>query len=207
MFSPPDLIAIAPVGVVILVLLIDFVFRRDVYNRSDPLSFSILCYSLLLIVPTVLLKILAAIRAQPERHDAPPSLLISAIVYFVGLFIIQFFARNAHKALLQAQEKRIAAYLRSHWPTHAQSDVRDALEALGNSVIEPDVFVKNRAKAKKRVEYLQLVKRVTGSDSIKTEDQEDLLASEGRLAAQIWYVITFLFGLTSTLVFYLLAAY
>ena len=98
---------------VVLVLLIDFVFRRDVYNRSDPLSFSILCYSLLLIVPTVLLKILAAVRAEPNRHDAPASFLISAIVYLVFLFIILFFARNAHKALLLAQEKNIANYLRS----------------------------------------------------------------------------------------------
>jgi hypothetical protein len=136
------------------------------------------------------------------------SLLIGAFVYIVLLFIIFPMARNAHKDFLLAQGKKITAYLRALSLPAAQSGVLEALEALGKSMIEPDVFVRNPLKAVKRVEYLELVKTATGIEAIDpTVDQQKLLAREGRLWAQFWYVATFLFGLASTLYFYTLGSH
>jgi hypothetical protein len=196
---------IAIVGVLVLVLVIDFVFRRNVYNRSDPLSFSILGYSVLLVVPIVFLRILEGIKTDPTIHVEMSNigLLIGAFVYIVLLFVVFPMATNAHKDFLLAQGKRITAYLHSLPLEAPQSGVLEALEALGKSMIEPDVFVRNRAKAIKRIEYLLLVKTSTGIEAIDPMvDQEKLLAREGRLWAQFWYVATFLFGLASTLYFY-----
>jgi hypothetical protein len=196
---------IAFVAVLVLVLVIDFVFRRNVYNRSDPLSFSILGYSFLLVVPIVCLRIVEGIKTEPSLHleMSNVGLLIGAFVYIVLLFIIFLMATSAHKDFLLAQGKKITSYLRSLPLTTEQAGVLEALEALGKSMIEPDVFVRNPAKAIKRIEYLVLVKTSTGIQSIDPiVDQQKLLAREGRLWAQFWYVATFLFGLASTLYFY-----
>ena len=88
--------------VVVIVLLTDFSYRRDVYNRSDPLSFSILGYSVLLITPTVFLRFLDVIKIDSNTRLiqidwAPISvLLFSACFYFALLFIIFSFLKKDH---------------------------------------------------------------------------------------------------------------
>ena len=78
-----------------------------------------------------------------------------------------------------------------------------ALEALGKSMIEADVFRWNRVKKGKRIKYLQLVLDCTGIQSINpTVDQRELLVHEGRFGLRCWYIATFVFGLAGTLWFY-----
>lgn len=208
-FTLPILRPVATVAVLALVLVIDFVFRRDVYNHSDPLSFSILGYSVLLVVPVAFLRILQGIKTEPSLHvEVSISFLIAAFVYIVLLFVIFPLARNAHRASILAQERTITDYLNTLRPANAQNGVWGALEALGKSMVEPDVFQRNPAKADKRIEYLGLVKKFTGIPEIDPiADQRKLLVGKGRFVAQFWYMATFFFGLASTLYFYTVGAH
>lgn len=184
-----------------VVLIIDFFFRRDVYNRSDPVSFALLLYSFLLVSSDTGLNIVRQITGK----DVNLSLVIAGAIYLGVVFAVFQFAKFAHKNFKAAQDDTVREYLESIRSSATAPDaVWRALEALGTSAIEPDVFLQQKTKRKRRIEYLKLVRQLTGAAIEPELDQEKLLVQERstRLVAQIGYSVASSFGLLSTLYFF-----
>jgi hypothetical protein len=131
-------VSMARVGVLLFVLVADFGFRRFVYGRSDPLSFSLLIYSFLLVASDSFLKILSVPTSDVQP---PPRGLIPGLVYLALFVVIFLLATLAHQGYKLAQEEKIQAYLRTLLPKNAdQTAVREVLEKLATTMIEPDAF-------------------------------------------------------------------
>jgi hypothetical protein len=184
-----------------VVLTIDFFYRRELYNRSDPVSLSLLGYSFLLVLSDAGVNFLRQIRT----HQFDGFFLTAAVIYLGTVFGVFQFAKGAHRNFKLAQEKRVRDYLAGLQRTiTAPSGVWRALEELGTGTIEPDVFVRNQAKENRRVEYLRLVAELTNAPVNPEKDQENLLVQEKsvRKVARAGYIIAFVFGLLSVLFFF-----
>ena len=103
-----------------IVLTIDFFFRQDVYDRSDPLSFAILLYSFLLVATDTGLNIMSQITAK----DVNVPLIISGACYLAVVYVVFQFAKFAHKKFKKAQVDKIKKYLKS---IRASSSAPDAV--------------------------------------------------------------------------------
>ena len=184
-----------------VVLLIDFFYRRELYNRSDPVSLSLLGYSFLLVLSDAGINMLKQIRT----HQFDGFFLTAAVIYLGCVFGIFQFAKGAHRNFRLAQEKRVRDYLASLQRTiTAPPGVWRALEELGTGTIEPDVFVRSQSKENRRVEYLRLVADLTNAQITPEEDQANLLVSEKRVRqiARAGYITAVVFGLLSTMFFF-----
>ncbi|HMH45129.1 MAG TPA: hypothetical protein VK557_16685 [Pyrinomonadaceae bacterium] len=192
------LLSLVVLGVVVT---IDFFYRRELYNRSDPISLSLLGYSFLLVLSDAGINMLRQIRT----HQFDGFFLTAAVIYLGSVFGVFQFAKGAHRSFRQAQEKQVRDYLAVLQRTiTAPSAVWRALEELGTGTIEPDVFVKNQSKENRRVEYLRLVAELTNASITPEVDQENLLVQDKKIrkVARAGYIIAFLFGLLSTMFFF-----
>jgi hypothetical protein len=203
--------ALPSVLAVVLVLTFDFVFRMQVYDRSDPLSLSLLSFSAVLIVSETLLK-MARGSAELSR------LLPGAFLYIVLLFIITLFAQRAHRGLQEAQRERVRTFLQTLRSSlsvasagvhpgsvlNTQDALWTALVDLGNSMLEPDLFRQNPKKRKKRIEFLHKVRDLTGAVSLDPLTAErELTVSDGTVKAfaGVMYNIALIFGLLAAVFF------
>lgn len=191
------------VAVLVVVLLGDFLFRRNLYDRSDPLSFSILGYSFLLVIPIVLLQMIHG----GKRNETEQNI---AFLYILCFFIIFLLTREAHKRLIAKQQERVVSYLNGLRRTANANNmivadgVWDALEELGKWMIEPIAFRQSGSKSEKRDEYFRLVNQYTRCQLAKPEDQADLRIVKGQVLwwARVCYSVSLCVGVISTLYFY-----
>jgi hypothetical protein len=194
--------ALATLLLLIFILLFDFTVRRNLYNRSDPMSLTLMLYSFLLIVADGLLRILREISSG--RSDS--RLLILSLIYLALFFVIFLTVNTSHKNFQYAQERAVKTYLRTlSQVTQAPEAVWRALEVLGTEIIEPDLFRRNLSKQRRRIEYLSLVRKLTQADLDPTLDQEKLLVTDRKVIAlsRLAYISAFVFAVVSTLVFFM----
>ncbi|MFZ1700745.1 MAG: hypothetical protein WBO10_03540 [Pyrinomonadaceae bacterium] len=199
---------LVPVGTVGVVLFLDFIFRRVAYNRSDPLSFSLLGFSFLLVVTDVSLKVIEIFdkRKDPNYSGADDIILVLiAFAYVLSTIVIFYLAKIAHVAFQNEQQKLIHNYLENLRNTNPTGNgVWGALEALGKNMIEPDLYENNPAKREKRIEFLERVRDLAGVTINPEEEQGNLIVGKGpaRRWARVTYAFTFVFALAVTLYFF-----
>jgi len=181
----------------VLVLWLDYLMRKDIYNRADPLSFSLLFYSFVLVVTDLGVKLVQLLRGNPDNkffYIASGYLLLGLII-----FVDDYLDRLRKNPVVGANVPE------DFWP---------ALKRLGKDMVEPDAFRNSKFKRKKRIEFLKLVQQLTSTRTEPAEEQEKFLAEEQekllvndvgvKNMARVGYALAIVFGLTGTLVLLLL---
>lgn len=192
--------AVITLALLFFVVALDFAFRRGVYDRSDPISLTLLVYSFFLIIANSSLEISRSYRTG--RLDV--RFLSALFAYITFAYIIFFLARTVHREFRYEQEKAVRNYLASiSATTEAPIEMWRSLEALGASMIEPDLFLRNFFKQEKRIEYLILVRDLTGAPIDPEVDQTKLLVTNLRirLFSRVVYTLAFVFALLSSIFF------
>ena len=200
--------AVLTLIVLAVVLIADFVFRMEVYNRSDPVSFSLLGYSLVLVVSNALLAIVknfCAARQAGVKDALQIEYLIAVVIYFVGLFIIFLLAKRTHRDLQEAQAEKIRGYLDDKKPGVQQpAAIWHVFQDLGAGTLEPVVFFPTNPKKRlKRIQYLKKLKDSTGANIIPEREERDLLVEDKiiKIKAICGYTAAFVYGTISALFF------
>ena len=206
--------------VLVAVLLVDFNFRKDVYGRSDPLSFTLLNFSIVFVLSDTLLKFL---RSFEQGTELTLKEFVGVIIFLVAYLVFQPFARRAHGDLIEAQRNNLSKYLtdlrraiassQSNAPASQanpqnrqlnQDSLWNAIEQLGKTALEPDLFNSNRTKKKKRIEYLSTVAALTSAEHVNpTEDEKKLLVQDKSITyyAGVIYCLAGTFGSISAIYF------